>query len=210
MLILGITGSIGMGKSEAAGMLRRLGLPVFESDSAVHAMTGPGGAAVNAIGDAFPEAVCDGAVDRKRLGARVFDDDEALSRLESILHPRVYAAQRAFLARVVGCRCPMAALDIPLLFETGGERKVDVVAVVSAPPRVQRRRVLSRSGMTEARLKEILARQSPDREKRRLADYVLPAGLGKRVMYRAICRMLADLGPRSGSVWPWPSYTPGR
>lgn len=209
MIVLGVTGSIGMGKSEASRMLRRLGVPVFESDAAVHAMTGPGGDAVAAIADAFPEVVRGGAVDRARLGARVFGDADALAQLESILHPRVYASQRAFLARLAARRRPIAALDIPLLFETGGERKVDAVAVVSAPARIQRRRVLARRGMTEERLDEILARQMPDREKRRLADYVLPTGLGKRVMYRAICRMLAQARLRTGDAWPWPVRKPG-
>lgn len=205
MIVLGITGSIGMGKSEAARMLGRLGVPVFDSDAAVHAMMGPNGDAVVAIAEVFPEAVENGAVDRRRLGARVFDDSDALARLESILHPRVYRAQRSFLARLAAHRRPLVALDIPLLFETGGERKVDFSAVVSAPERVQDRRVLSRSNMTSRRLQDIRARQLPDCDKRRRADYVLPSGLGKRVMFRAICRMRADLAGRSGRVWPWPT-----
>ena len=207
MIVLGITGSIGMGKSEAARMLRRQGVPVFESDAAVHAMMRSDGVAVAAIEEAFSEAVRDGVVDRARLGACVFGDDEALARLEAILHPRVYRAQRAFLARLAGQRCPLAALDIPLLFETGGERKVDASVVVSAPGRIQRRRVLARSGMTDSRLEDILARQMPDREKRRRADYVLPSGLGKRVMYRAICQLIAVVRARPGRVWPWPAQS---
>jgi len=205
MIVLGLTGSIGMGKSEAGRMLARLGVPVFDSDAAVHRMMAPGGDAVAALGAVFPDVVADGGVDRQRLGARVFEDRAALERLEAIVHPRVYAAQRRFLAGVVSRRKALAALDIPLLFETGGERKVDYTAVVSAPPRVQRHRVLARPGMTEARLETVLARQLPDRLKRRRADFVLPAGQGKRPMYRVVVRMIADLSSGVGRVWPWPA-----
>ncbi|NBC96970.1 MAG: dephospho-CoA kinase, partial [Deinococcus-Thermus bacterium] len=174
MIVLGLTGSIAMGKSTAAAMLRRIGVPVHDSDAAVHALTGPGGAAVPAIAAAFPGTVTatatGAAVDRRALGARVFGDPAALARLEAILHPLVRARSHAFLCRQARHRMPVVVLDIPLLFETGAEARCDRVLVVSAPAFLQRARVLARPGMTEAKLAGILARQMPDAEKRRLAD----------------------------------------
>jgi len=204
MIILGLTGSIGMGKSEAARMLRRSGVPVFDSDSAVHRLLGPGGAAVETVEAAFPGVRKHNAIDRRALGARVFGDAAALERLEGILHPYVTAAQRSYLCRAARGREHLVALEIPLLFETAGTEKVDYTAVVSAPYRVQRHRILARPGMDEARLTAVLARQMPDGEKRRRADYVLAAGNGKRFMLRRMRAMLADLLERSGRVWPWP------
>lgn len=180
MKILGLTGSIGMGKSTAAAMLRRLGVPVHDADATVHALFAPGGKAVAPVAAAFPGVVgADGAVDRIALGAQVFGDDVALKRLEAIVHPLVRAAEREFLARHRRYHTPVVVLDIPLLFETQGEARCDLVAVVSAPAFLQAARVLARPGMTRARLDAVLAKQMPDRQKRHLADVVIPTGLGK-------------------------------
>jgi dephospho-CoA kinase len=161
MKVLGLTGSIGMGKTTAANMLRRLGVPVHDSDAAVHRLLGRGGAAVPLIAREFPGSVREGAVDRAALGAIVFRDTTALRRLEAILHPLVQRSQRRFLASCASRRIPVAVLDIPLLYETGGERRVDAVIVVTAPPATQRARVLARPGMTREKLEGILTRQMP-------------------------------------------------
>lgn len=193
MKVVGLTGSIGMGKSTAAAMLRRLGLPVHDADAAVHRLLANGGAAVPAIDAAFPGVVRDGAVDRPALGARVFGDPAALARLEAIVHPLVRRETDRFLA---GCRRrhePVAVLDVPLLLEGGGHARCDLVAVVSAPRRVQRQRVMARPGMTESRLKAILAKQMPDAEKRRRADVVIPTGLGRAVTMRRLARLVRRL-----------------
>ena len=192
-LVLGLTGSIGMGKTTAGRLLRRLGVPVHEADAAVHALLGPGGAAVAAVAAAFPGVRRDGAIDRAKLGARVFGDAAALRRLEAILHPAARAAAQRFLRRQARARQPLAVLDIPLLFETGGERLCDAVAVVTAPPAVQRARVLRRPGMTPARWQAVQARQMPDAEKRRCADFVVQTGLDRRHTLRqlaAVVRLL--------------------
>ncbi len=190
---LGLTGSIGMGKSEAASMFRRLGVPVFDADAAVHRLMARGGAAVAAIDAAFPGAVRDGAVDRPALGAQVFDKPESLRRLEAIVHPLVRAERAKFLARALARRVPLVVLDIPLLFETGGEEHCDAVIVVTAPAAVQRARVLARANMTAEKFASILDQQTPDREKRRRADFVVPTGLGKRVTLNAIRRIVTML-----------------
>ncbi len=179
MLVLGLTGSIGMGKSTAVAMLRRLGLPVHDADAAVHRLMARGGAAVAAVDQAFPGVVVEGAVDRGRLGAKVLGDPAALRRLEAILHPLARASARAFLAKQARLRRPLAVLDIPLLFETGGEKICDAVVVVSAPAATQHARVMARPGMTEKRFQAILAQQMPDAEKRRRADFVVQSGLDK-------------------------------
>jgi dephospho-CoA kinase len=179
MKILGLTGSIGMGKSTAAAMLRRLGVPVHDADATVHALFAPGGKAVAAVDAAFPGVVRNGAVDRAVLGARVFGDDGALRRLEAIVHPLVRSAECDFLARHRRRHTRLVVLDIPLLFETHGEDRCHVVAVVSAPAFLQAARVLARPGMTRARLDAVLAKQMPDGQKRRRADVVIPTGLGK-------------------------------
>ncbi len=201
MVVLGLTGSIGMGKTVAAAMFAREGAAVFDADAAVHALLAPGGAAVAAVAEIFPDCIrtVDGraAVDRAALGRRVFGDPEAMARLEAILHPRVRAAEIAFIKRARAQRRSLVVLDIPLLLETGGERICDAVAVVVAPPFVQARRVLARPGMTPERLAAIRARQMPDREKIRRADFVIPTGLGRAVTLRhvrAIVRMLARRG----------------
>ena len=202
MFILGLTGSIGMGKTVAARDFAKLGIPVHESDAVVHGLIGPGGDAVKAVGDAFPGVVNADAVDRDLLGAQVFDDDLALKRLEAILHPRVRAAELRFLGQHARLQTPLVVLDVPLLFETGGERRCDAVAVVSAPYRVQRRRVLSRPGMTEAKFKSILKHQISDYEKRRAADFVIYSGLGRGFSLQRIRQIVTLTQGYIGSHWP--------
>ncbi len=208
MIVLGLTGSIGMGKTTAAKMLRRMGLPLHDADRAVHRLLAKGGAAVAAVEAAFPGVVADGAVDRERLAGQVFEDRAALKRLEGILHPAVRRAARAFLGHQVRSGRSLAVLDIPLLFETGGEANCDAVAVVTAPPFVQRGRVMGRRGMTAARFQAILAKQMPDREKRRRADFVVHTGLSKAVtlrQLRAIVTLLRRRPRRSRRrhIKPW-------
>ncbi len=193
MIVLGLTGSIGMGKSTAANSFRRLRIPVFDADAAVHRLQGKGGAAVRPIEAAFPGTTRDGRVDREALRARVLGDPAALTRLERIVHPLVRKAELSFLAAARRRGEPIAVLDIPLLLETGGRRHVDKVIVVSAPAAVQRARVLARSGMTEDRLKAILARQMPDALKRRKADHVVRTGLSRHAAQRHIRRIVREL-----------------
>ncbi len=196
MLVLGLTGSIGMGKSTAATMLRRMGLPVHDSDQAVHRLlakdSGPG-AEVEA---AFSGVVVDGAIDRKQLAERVFEDPEALARLEAILHPAVRRATREFLKQRARNGRWLAVLDIPLLFEAGGDSLCDAVVVVSAPRFVQEARVLGRRDMTPARFNAILAKQMSDREKRRRADFVVSTGLSKSATLRQLCAIVTLLRKR--------------
>jgi dephospho-CoA kinase len=176
-LILGLTGSIGMGKSATAAMFRARGVPVHDADACVHALYGPGGAAAAAIGAAFPGTLApDGSVDRAALRTAVLGDSERLRRLESLVHPLVRAARDEFLA--THAAAPLVVLDVPLLFETGGEAGCDAVAVVTAPPEVQRARVLARPGMTEEAFAQILMKQMPDAEKRRRADYLIETDRG--------------------------------
>ena len=203
MYLLGLTGSIAMGKSTAAATFRALGVPVFDADAAVHRLLAPAGAAVAEVSAAFPACVRDGAIDRRALGRVAFADPAALARLEAILHPRVRAAQRRFLARCAALRRPLVVLDIPLLFETAGERLLDAVAVVSAPAFVQAQRVLRRPGMTPEQLAAVRARQMPDAEKRRRADFVIATGLERRHAVVAIAGLVDRLRGRPGRVWPW-------
>jgi dephospho-CoA kinase len=193
MIVLGLTGSIGMGKSTAANTFRRLRVPVFDADAAVHRLQGRGGAAVRPIEAAFPGTTRDGRVDREALRSRVLGDPAALTRLERIVHPLVRAAERRFLAAARRRGERLAVLDIPLLFETGGEQRVDQVLVVSAPAAIQRARVLARRGMTEERLAAILARQMPDALKRRRADHVVGTGLSRHAAQRHIRRIVREL-----------------
>jgi dephospho-CoA kinase len=196
MIVLGLTGSVGMGKSTAAAMLRRLGIPVHDSDAAAHRALAPRGAGVEPVAGAFPgvrEAA--GGIDRAALGRRVFGDAAALRRLERIVHPLVGLSQQRFLRQARARRSPLVVLDIPLLFETGGTGRCDAVMVVSAPAALQRSRVMARPGMSEARLRAILAQQMPDAEKRRRADHVVPTGLGRAVTFRRLKRILAALRP---------------
>lgn len=168
---LGLTGSIGMGKSTTARLFAAEGIPVWDADATVHALYAKGGAAVAPLSAIFPEAVRDGAVDRDRLKILLQADKQALSRLESVVHPLVQAARQAFL--LAHESADLILLDIPLLYETGAEKDCDAVLVVTAPPDVQRARVLARGQMTAAQLDMILARQLPDAEKRRRADHVI-------------------------------------
>lgn len=206
MFILGLTGSIGMGKSTAAAQLRDLGLPVHDADAAVHALTGPRGAAVDAVGCAFPGAVRDGAVDRQALGARVLDDDAALKRLEGILHPLVRRSERKFLAACARRRAPVVVLDIPLLFETGGDARCDAVVVVHCRAALQRRRVLARPGMSEHRFQAILDRQVPAREKVWLADFAVNTGIGRHAALKQLQRIVKLVRTCKGRVWAPSSY----
>lgn len=193
MIILGLTGSIGMGKTTAAQQLRRLGIPVHDSDEVVHRLMEKGGRAVPLIDQAFPQVVFGGAVERPRLGARVFGDDEALRRLEAILHPLVADERWRFLRQARRQRRRLVVLDIPLLFETHGETTVDAVAVVSCPAFLQEQRVMARHGMTPGKLHAIRRRQMADRDKRRRADFVIPTGASPRLSLRRIHRMVARL-----------------
>ncbi len=190
MKVLGLTGSIGMGKSTAARMLRRLGLPVHDADAEVHRLLGRRGRAVAPIAEAFPNVVVDQRVDRVALGTRVFGDPVALRRLEAIVHPLVRRAARDFLRRNARARRDLVVLDIPLLFETGGDRLCDAVLTVSAPARVQRSRVLRRPNMTGEKLDAVLAQQMSDAEKRRRAEFVVTTGLGKRETLRQLIRIV--------------------
>lgn len=188
---LGLTGSIGMGKSTVAQMFRDLGVPVFDADAEVHRLQGPGGALLPAIEAAFPGTTGPQGVDRARLGALVFGDDAALTRLEAIVHPAVAVARRTFDAAHAGA--PLVVDDVPLLFETGGERRVDRIAVVSAPADAQRARVLSRPGMTIETFEQILARQLPDAEKRARADFIIPTGGSMTETRQAVADVVACL-----------------
>jgi dephospho-CoA kinase len=176
MIVVGLTGSIGMGKSTVARMFEEEGAPVFDSDAEVHALYQRGGAAVAPVEAAFPGVVVDGAVDRALLSARVVGDAEAIGRLERIVHPLVGEAQAGFLQLHRDAAAPIVVMDVPLLFESGREGAFDKTVVVSAPADVQRARVLARPGMTEAKFEAILARQMPDAEKRARADFVIDTG----------------------------------
>jgi dephospho-CoA kinase len=176
MIVLGLTGSIGMGKSVTARLFAEAGVPVHDADATVHRLYE--GEAVPLIEAAFPGTTHDGKVDRTALGARVLGDDAAIKRLEALVHPLVREAERRFLAEAEAQGANVVVLDIPLLFETGGEKRVDAVVVVSAPPDIQRKRALERPGMTEAKLDAILAKQMPDSEKRARAHFIVDSGHG--------------------------------
>jgi dephospho-CoA kinase len=198
MIVLGLTGSIGMGKSTAAAMLRGLGVAVFDSDAEVHKFLAAGGAGVARVVEIF-SGVEDGAggVDRKKLGAAVFGDGPALRQLEAVLHPLVRRAQIKFRRRALAARRALVVLDVPLLFETGGERNCDATCVVSAPAFVQAARVLARPGMTAEKFQAILGQQVPDAEKRRRADFVVAMGAGKNFALRRLRGIVRALGAGS-------------
>lgn len=202
MVILGLTGSIAMGKSTAAAAFRRLGVPVHDSDAEIHALLGPRGTAVAAVEAAFQGVVKNGAVDRPALGARVFGDPTALRRLERILHPLVSASRAKFLRKNTMRGRRVVVLDIPLLYEVGADKLCDAVVVVTAPSFLQRLRVMRRPGMSKERLAAILARQMPDGEKRRRADFVVPTGLGRAVSLRHIRIVVKVAHMMSGCHWP--------
>ncbi|MCF3933976.1 dephospho-CoA kinase [Acuticoccus sp. M5D2P5] len=195
MIIVGLTGSIGMGKSTTAGLFAAEGDAVYNADAAVHRLYQ--GRAVDPVGAAFPGVVIDGVVDRKALGAAVLGDAEALARLEAIVHPLVHEEEAAFLARAREDGRRIAILDIPLLFETGRDQEVDAVIVASAPADIQRARVLERQGMTEEKFSAILAKQMPDAEKRRRAHFIIDTGVDIPHAMReveAVRRALLSLG----------------
>jgi len=190
---VGLTGSIGMGKTETLKRFQRLGLPVYDADAAVHALYDKGGAAVAPIGFWFPDAVHEGSVDRAKLAELVAGDEAAFQRLEAIVHPLVREIENDFLDEVAKSGGDVVVLDIPLLYETGGEKRMDAVVVVSAPADLQRARVLSRPGMTREKLEAIHARQVPDAEKRAKADFVIETGHGIEHAFEQVKRVAAAL-----------------
>jgi dephospho-CoA kinase len=179
-----------MGKSTAAAMLRCMGVPVYDADAAVHRMMGKGGIAVVRVAAAFPGVAKNGAVDRGALGKRVFGDDAAMKRLEAIVHPLVRQDESRFLSAMRRRRAKLVVMDVPLLFESGRQRRYDATMVVTAPEFLQRARVLARPGMTKTTLAAIKARQMPDAEKRRRADYIVPSGLGRALTWRRLRQVL--------------------
>ncbi|HYD71953.1 MAG TPA: dephospho-CoA kinase [Candidatus Binatia bacterium] len=195
MIVLGLTGSIGMGKSTVARMFAEEGAPAFDSDAAVHELYAPGGAAVAPVEEAFPGVTTAGAIDRAVLSAQVVGNAEALRRLEAIVHPLVRQAQANFLATQRAAGTAVVVLDIPLLFESTGAQAVDKIVVVSAPPEVQRARVLARPGMTAGKFEDLLARQTSDAEKRARADFVIDTSgpfEETRAQVRAVLDALAE------------------
>jgi dephospho-CoA kinase len=191
--VIGLTGGIGMGKSTASAAFRRAGIPVFDADAEVHRLQQPGGLALPAIGAAFPGTVVRARLDRAVLRTAVIGQPAALRRLEHILHPLVRRAERRFLARAQRARARAAVLDIPLLLETGGDKRVDLVVVVSAPRAVQIARVRQRGRMDEAQIAAVIAHQMPDREKRRRADVVIHTGLSRFHALRRLRRLILEL-----------------
>ena len=200
MKILGLTGSVGMGKSTAAAMLKCMGVPVYDADAAVHRMMRRGGSAVAPVAAAFPGVEKNGAIDRAALGQRVFGDEAAMKRLEAIIHPRVRDDERAFLAAQHRRKAPLVVMDVPLLFESGREKRYDATIVMTAPAFLQRARVMARPGMTAARFAAIKARQMPDEEKRRRADFIVPSGLGRAVTWRRLRWVLNKLGGANPAI----------
>ncbi len=195
MIILGLTGSIGMGKSTTAALFAEEGVPVYDADAAVHALYAVGGAAVAPVGEAFPGVVENGAINRDKLSAMVLGKPDEIRKLERIVHPLVREAQTDFLKKHLGAGAKIVVLDIPLLLEGGGKRYSDAVVVVSAPADVQRERVLARPGMTEEKLNQILAKQMPDAEKRKHADFIINTQFGvedARMQVRAVLEALRD------------------
>ena len=199
--ILGLTGSIGMGKSAVAAMLRDLGVPVFDADAAVHELQGPDGACLAAIERAFPGTTGPLGVDRQKLGAAVFGNPDKLKLLEAIVHPEVAEMRRAFLAD--NADAPLIVFDIPLLFEKTGQHGLDAVAVVSAPSAVQRERVLARPGMSAEKFERILALQVPDADKRARADFVIDTGVPLARTRAQVAALVAHL--RENGPWPPPN-----
>ncbi|WP_277872292.1 dephospho-CoA kinase [Sphingomonas suaedae] len=195
-IVLGLTGSIGMGKSTVAAMFADAGVPVFDADAEVHRLQGPGGALVAHIEAAFPDTTTELGVDRTLLGEAVFGNPDAFKRLEAIVHPAVAHARNQFLA--ANADKPLVLLDIPLLFEAGGWRQVDKIVVVSAPAEVQRARVLARPGMTAERFEAIRARQMPDAEKRARADFVISTAGSKEETRAEVAAVIACLTPETG------------
>ena len=191
MLKLGLTGSIGMGKSTTANLFRDEGIPVYDADATVHSLYE--GEAVPIIEKAFPGTAVDGRVDREKLGKYVLGSPSEMKRLESIIHPLVHAREQAFLKTQTEAGAEFVLLDIPLLFETGGEKRVDKIIVVSASAEEQRKRVLSREGMTEEKFQAILKRQIPDAEKRKRADFIIDTNHGVEHAARQVREIIVEL-----------------
>ena len=198
MYLIGLTGSIGMGKSATAAMFAAEGVPVYDADAAVHALYEKGGAAVAPIGELVPEAVVDGAVDRGILGQHVLKDADKLKQLEAIVHPLAGKSQMQFLDAAMAAHAPCAVLDIPLLFETGGDGFVDCTVIVSAPFEVQRDRVLARPGMSEERFNDILAKQVPDADKRAKADFIVDSSISLEDAHHQVRAILKSIKGRTG------------
>ncbi|WP_342360104.1 dephospho-CoA kinase [Terrarubrum flagellatum] len=196
MFILGLTGSIGMGKSATAEMFRARGVPVHDSDAVVHALYS--GAAVAPVEAAFPGVAKDGAIDRALLSQRVLNNSEAIRTLEGIVHPLVRVESDRFVSESKRAGHPLIVLDIPLLFESGGEKRCDAVVVITAPAEIQRARVLSRPGMTREKFESILAKQMPDAEKRQRAHFLVDTSLGFDSARRAVGDILRALAGRPG------------
>ena len=197
MIVVGLTGSIGMGKSTVAAMFADAGVPVFDADAVVHQLQRPDGALVDAIESAFPGATNENGVDRAKLGAQVFGDSAKLKRLEAIVHPAVASERAAFLG--ANANAPMVVFDIPLLLEKGRTPDIAAVVVVSAPADVQRDRVLARPGMTEAKFNHILSLQMPDAQKRGMADYVIDTGVSIAETAAQVRKVIACLTHAKGS-----------
>lgn len=197
MIKLALTGSIGMGKSATAAMFAARGIPVYDADASVHSVYAPGGAAVAALEAAFPGVTnAEGGIDRAKLRAQVIDSPDAMKRLEAIVHPIVGGLQLAFLQKAMADGHDIVVLDIPLLFETGGDKRADAILVVSAPPDVQRARVLARGQMTEAEFEAIVARQVPDAIKREKADFIIDTSLGFAHAEESVDEILSQLRHR--------------
>ena len=193
MIVLGVTGSIAMGKTTVSTMLSHLNNPIHDADKTVHELMDVSGKAYYKIAENFPEAVQVTGIDRVKLGRDVFGKPEKLKQLENILHPLVREARNKFVRQQSRYKSRLVILDVPLLYETGGEKDCDKVLVVSAPYYIQRQRALARQGMTQTKFDDILKRQLPDHEKRRRADFIVPTGLGKAFTYRALQRLMLDL-----------------
>ena len=200
MYLIGLTGSIGMGKTQTAALFEEEGVPRYDADAAVHGLYEVGGAAVGPIGELFPEAVRDGAVDRAALGRIVLKDGAKLAALEKMVHPLAGATQVDFLNAQMAAGATHVLLDVPLLFETGGHKFVDCVVVVSAPPDIQRARVLERPGMTEEKFADILAKQVPDSDKRAAADFIVDSSVSVADAHRQVKEILAAVRDRKGTV----------
>lgn len=203
MILLGLTGSIGMGKSATAEMFREVGAPVYDADAAVHAIYQPGGLAVGPVSAAFENVLDDsGGIDRGKLRTAVVGDPQALQRLEELVHPLVGAVQLEFLKTHREAGAPYVVLDVPLLFETGGNARCDYVAVVSAPAHIQRERVQARRAMSEAEFEAILAKQVPDADKRARADFIISSAFGfdfARAHVKAIANLMIRLAEGAGN-----------
>jgi len=193
MKIIGLTGSIGMGKSTTAAMFREAGIPVYDADAAVHAAYAVGGVAVGPVGEAFPGTVSEGRVDRESLRQQVLGNPDAMAKLNSIVHPLIGKSRADAFAAATASGADMIVLDVPLIYETGGDKNMDAVIVVSAPPEMQRERVLAREGMSPERLDAILAQQVPDAEKRKRADYVIDTGKGLEAARAQVTEVISAL-----------------